>query len=143
MPVEDRGSLAREDTMVAWTEQLRRAQARLAERDADPWRGAVEKLVRNMDAVGTAPLLDLLGLPKTTGNARRIAKTMRSLGYVPMTSRRLMPGGFRDTVTRGWSRPVRSCHPASRSYEGDKMKASNTGPNRRLISSSEENCHVP
>ena len=93
--------------MVSFTEQVDQARARLAERDADPWREAVESLVHNMDVVGTAPLLDLLGLPKTTGNARRIAKTMRSLGYVPMTSRRLMPGGFRDSVTRGWTRPVR------------------------------------
>jgi hypothetical protein len=25
-----------------------------------------------MEAIGTAPLLDVLGLPKTTGNARRL-----------------------------------------------------------------------
>jgi hypothetical protein len=32
---------------------------------------------------------------------------MRSLGFVPIKSRRLEPGGYRDTVTRGWTRPVR------------------------------------
>ena len=60
-----------------------------------------------MEAISTFALLDLLGLPKTTGNGRRIAATMRALGFIPIKSRRLMPGGFRDTVTRGWSRPVR------------------------------------
>jgi len=32
---------------------------------------------------------------------------MRTLHFIPIKSRRLMPGGFRDTVTRGWARPVR------------------------------------
>jgi hypothetical protein len=60
-----------------------------------------------MESISTVSLLSLIGLPQTTGNARRIAETMRSLGFVPMTSRRLMPGGYRDTVTRGWTRPIR------------------------------------
>jgi hypothetical protein len=33
---------------------------------------------------------------------------MRQLGFVPLKSRRLEPGGYRDTVTRGWTRPVRT-----------------------------------
>jgi hypothetical protein len=63
-----------------------------------------------MEAVSTAALLDLLdllGLRKTTGNGRRLAHSMRSLGFVPIKSRRLTPGGYRDTVTRGWARPFR------------------------------------
>ena len=60
-----------------------------------------------MEGVSTFALLDLVGLPKTTGNARRIGATMRSLGFIPIKSRRLMPGGYRDTVTRGWARPIR------------------------------------
>jgi hypothetical protein len=63
--------------------------------------------VRGKEAVSTAALLDLLDLSKTTGSARHIAKTMRELGFIPLKSRRLMPGGFRDTVARGWARPVR------------------------------------
>jgi len=78
-----------------------------AERDADPLREKVEAIVRGMEAISTVALLDLLGLPKTTGNGRRIAATMRTLGFVPIKSRRLMPGGYRDTVTRGWARPIR------------------------------------
>ena len=60
-----------------------------------------------MDAIGTAPLLDLLDLPKTTGNARRVGAVMRVLGFVPIKTRRFNPGGYRQTVTRGWVRPVR------------------------------------
>jgi len=92
----------------SWVQILREAQAERAERDADPLREKVESMTRGMEAVSTFALLDLLGLPKTTGNGRRIAQTMRSLGlFIPIKSRRLMPGGYRDTVTRGWTRPVR------------------------------------
>ena len=87
--------------------KLHQAQAELAERDADPLREKVAAAVRGMDAVSTAALLDLIGLARTTGNGRRIAHSMRSLGFVPIKSRRLMPGGYRDTMTRGWARPVR------------------------------------
>jgi hypothetical protein len=57
--------------------------------------------------MSSAALLDLLRVPATTGTARRLAKIMRSIGFIPIKSRRLMPGGFRDTVTRGWARPIR------------------------------------
>jgi hypothetical protein len=63
--------------------------------------------MRGMDAISSVALLDLIGLPKTTGNARRVSQTMRSLGFVPIKSRRLLPGGYRNTVTRGWARPFR------------------------------------
>jgi len=92
---------------VYWLEKVHQAQAELARRDADPFREKAEALVSGMDAISTFALLDLLGLPKTTGNGRRIAQTMRSLGFIPIKSRRLMPGGWRDTVTRGWARSFR------------------------------------
>ena len=88
-------------------EKLHRKKAERAARHADPFRAKVEAAVRGMEAISTHALLDLLWLPKTTGNGRRIAATMRSLGFVPIKSRRLEPGGYRDTVTRGWARPVR------------------------------------
>ena len=72
-----------------------------AERDADPLRQKVEATVRGMEAISTVALLDLIGLSKTTGNGRRLAATMRSLGFIPIKSRRFEPGGWRDTVTRG------------------------------------------
>lgn len=89
----------------SWTDKL--AQVDLAKRHADPLREKVESLVRGMQAISTHSLLDLVGLPRTTSAGRRIAKTMRALGYVPIKSRRLEPGGYRDTVTRGWARPFR------------------------------------
>jgi hypothetical protein len=92
---------------VSWIEKLHRAKAELAGRNADPFRAKVEAAVRGMQAISTRSLLDLIGLPKTTGSGRRIAPTMRKLGFVPIRSRRLEPGGWRDTVTRGWARPVR------------------------------------
>jgi hypothetical protein len=93
--------------MVSYLERLHQAIAELAKRDTDPLRGLVEATVRGMDAVSTIALLDLIGLPKSTGNARRVSQTMRSLGFVPIKSRRLMPGGYSNTVTRGWARPIR------------------------------------
>ncbi len=93
--------------MVSFIERVRQAEADLAAHAADPLLPQVKAIVRDHEAIGTAPLLDLLGLPKTTANGRRLARTMRSLGFVPIKSRRLMPGGYRDTVTRGWTCPIR------------------------------------
>ncbi len=101
---------------MSWIETVQRAQAELTERDADPLREKVEAVVRGMDAVSTHALLDQLGLPKTTGNGRRVAPTMRTLGFIPIKSRRLMPGGYRDTVTRGWARPVRELRTSTQLY---------------------------
>ena len=91
-------------------------------------------MVRGMEAISTFALLDLLGLPKTTANGRRIAQTMRSLGFVPIKSRRLMPGGYRDTVTRGWARPVRAIP-----NKGDKLGRLDlkTAPARPVCSEAE------
>jgi hypothetical protein len=50
--------------------------------------------LRRRLTMSTAALLDLLGLSHTTANGRLLAKTMRSLGFIPLKSRRLMPGGY-------------------------------------------------
>jgi hypothetical protein len=94
--------------MFSFYQRLQRAKAEQAQAEADPLREKVEAATRGKESIGTAPLLDLLDMPKTTGNARRISGTMRSLGFVPLKSRRFLPGGYRDTVTRGWARPLRS-----------------------------------
>src|ERR1700737_1852330 len=88
--------------------KLAEARAELEAHREDPWHKKVEVAVRDKDAISTAALLDLLRVPATTGTARRLAAVMRSLNFIPIKSRRLMPGGFRDTVTRGWARPLRS-----------------------------------
>ena len=72
--------------MLSFRESLEKAQAELTKRDADPLREKVEAIVRGMEAVSTVAVLDLLGLPKTTGNARRVAQSMRSLGFIPIKS---------------------------------------------------------
>jgi hypothetical protein len=92
---------------MSWLEKIARARAELAERSTDPLRKKLEDAVRGIEAISTAALLDRVRQPANTGTARRIAPHMRSLGFIPIKSRRLMPGGFRDTVTRGWARPVR------------------------------------
>ena len=48
-------------------------------------------LPANVECTSTVALLDLLGFPPTTGNARRLALTMRSMGWVGLKSRRLVP----------------------------------------------------
>jgi hypothetical protein len=94
--------------MSSYIEKLYQARAKLSERGSDPWRGILERaLPASVNSISSAALLDLLDVPQTTGNARRLAKTMRSMGWVGLKSRRLMPGGFRDTTIRGWARPFR------------------------------------
>jgi hypothetical protein len=59
---------------MAWIDELNRKVAEAAHRRADPLRGMVQTIVRDKDMIGTAPLLDLLGMAKTTSNARRIGQ---------------------------------------------------------------------
>ena len=94
--------------------KLAEARAELAAHYEEPWLKKVAAAVRNKDAVSTAALLDLLPVPATTGTARRLAAVMRSLHFIPIKSRRLMPGGRAgNTVTRGWARPVRETKSSS------------------------------
>jgi hypothetical protein len=104
--------------------RLHRAQAELLEADVDPWKRMLERaLPANVVSTSTVSLLDLLGVPVSTGNARRLAQTMRSMGWVGLKSRRLAPGGWRSTTCRGWSRPIREprvrqpCGPVKRYHD--------------------------
>jgi hypothetical protein len=67
----------------------------------DPWEPRLRMALEGVEAMSTAALLDLLRADPTTSNARRLAAIMRELNFVPIKTRRFMPGGFRDTVTRG------------------------------------------
>jgi hypothetical protein len=94
--------------MSSWIERLYQARAELSERRSDPWKRVLERaLPANVSSISTVALLDLLDVPPTTGNGRRLARSMRSMGFIPLKSRRLAPGGFRDTTIRGWARPIR------------------------------------
>src|SRR5262249_31581606 len=100
----------RESVMLglSWLEKLRQARAEQEERDSDPWRRVLERaLPADVTEVSTVFLCDLIGVRPSTGNARRIAKTMRSLGFFPIRSRKLLPGGWRGSEGRGWARPIR------------------------------------
>src|SRR5579859_8184574 len=99
---------AREAAM-SWMEKLKGATVDADQRrEPVPWLGAVRRaLPANIDTISTRAILDLIDMPATTGNARKVAAAMKTLGYVPLKSRRLAPGGFRDTTTRGWVKPMR------------------------------------
>ena len=89
--------------------RLEETRAELDTHHEDPWRKKVEAEVRGKDTISTAALLDAVRAPATTGTARRLAAVMRDLHFIPIKSRRLMPGGRAgNTVTRGWARPVRT-----------------------------------
>jgi hypothetical protein len=104
---------------MSWIEKLYQARAELSERRSDPWRRVLERaLPGNVSSISTVALLDLLDVPQTTGNARRLAQTMRATGWVGLKSRRLTPGGFRDTTIRGWARPVREPPPPTNPQTG-------------------------
>lgn len=65
------------------------------------------ELPPHLDMVSTVHLCDLLGVEPRSGNTRRIARAMRALGWLPVRNRRMLPGGWRGTEGRGWSRGVR------------------------------------
>jgi hypothetical protein len=56
--------------------------------------------------------MDILEVPqrkRTAGAYRHLATIMPALHFIPIKSRRLMPGGRAgNTVTRGWARPART-----------------------------------
>jgi hypothetical protein len=92
--------------------KLREARAELEAHHEDPWLKKVAAAVLEKEAISTAALLDLLRVPATTATARRLAIVMRSLDFIPIKSRRLMPGGRAgNTVTRGWARPIHGSSP--------------------------------
>ena len=93
---------------MSFMTRLEGAKYELAKRGADPLQDKVEAAVRGKFAISSAAVLDLIDEPKTTSNARRVAKIMRELGYVAIKTRRFLPGGrCGNTVTRGWARPFR------------------------------------
>ena len=93
---------------MSWIGRLQGAQLELRGSQVDPWRRLLEgALPSSVVCTSTVALLALLDFAPTTGNARRLARTMRSMGWVGIKSRRLSPGSWRSTECRGWARPVR------------------------------------
>jgi hypothetical protein len=109
---------------MSWVGKLHEAVAQRAEQGSDPWKRVLERaLPASVTSISTVALLDLVDVPHTTGNARRLAQTMRALGWVGLKSRRLMPGGFRDTTIRGWARPVREPGHSPTLKTGEKVQS--------------------
>src|SRR5258706_4582877 len=73
--------------------KVEEARAELDAQGQDPWSARLGNALHGVDAISTAALLDLLLAKATTGTARRLAAVMRSLHFIPIKSRRLMPGG--------------------------------------------------
>jgi hypothetical protein len=93
---------------MALLTKLREARAELEAQGREPWAAKLETALHGVEAISTAALLDVLRVTPTTSTARRLAAVMRSLHFIPIKSRRLMPGGRAgNTVTRGWARPIR------------------------------------
>jgi hypothetical protein len=92
---------------MAFLDKMREAERQAEATHRDPWHPRLKRALENVEAISTAALLDLLMVEPTTSNARRLAALMRELNFIPIKTRRFMPGGFRDTVTRGWARPIR------------------------------------
>jgi outer membrane receptor for ferrienterochelin and colicin len=99
--------ISAKEMQMSLLKKLEEARAELDAHQQDPWRSKVAAAVRGMDIISTAALLDAVRVPATTGTARRLAAIMRDLQFIPIKSRRLMPGGRAgNTVTRGWARPL-------------------------------------
>jgi hypothetical protein len=86
--------------------QQARLELELAKRDlhADPLLPLVRAAVSPFEVLSTTAILTMVGLRPTTGNARKVARSMRALGYVPTKNRRMPPGGWTDTLCRGWAK---------------------------------------
>jgi hypothetical protein len=98
---------------MAFLDRLREAVCQSTESSQDPWEPRLSRALARIEAMSSVGLLDLLMVEPTTANARRLAVVMRRLGFVAIKNRRLLPGGNRDTVARGWARPVRGSLPLS------------------------------
>ena len=105
---------------MPFIERLHRAKVELSEAEIDPWRRVLERAVpANVMSISSVGLLDLVDVPPTTGNCRRLALTMRAMGWVGLKSRRLAPGGWRTTTCRGWARPCREVRrPGTTAHRG-------------------------
>jgi hypothetical protein len=89
-------------------ERLHRATAEKVADQEDPWKRVLERaLPASVTSASTVALLALVDFPANTANARRLARTMRSMGWFGLKSRQWAPGGWRSTECRGWSRLVR------------------------------------
>jgi len=96
---------------MSFLDQLHRAKAEVAGRDADPWRLPLERVRGQIgddgiERITTQLLLDMLEVPQRSrgaGACRRLAKLMAELGWMAVRVRGLTRGGYLEQV-RGYCR---------------------------------------
>jgi hypothetical protein len=99
---------------MSWLNKLHEAQAKMAERQADPWLAPLQRVRGKVEFDGrerlsSQSLLDRLEVPqrsRTVGAYRRLAKLMAELGWTAVRVRDLTRGGYKEQV-RGYCRAAR------------------------------------
>jgi len=97
--------------MLSALGRLRKIEAELAARDADPWRLPLERVRGkvgddSVERITTQNVFDILEVPQRSRGAatcRRLAKLMTQLGWTAVRVRGLTRGGYREQV-RGYAR---------------------------------------
>jgi hypothetical protein len=97
--------------MLSALGKLRKLEAELAARDADPWRPPLERLRGKIgddgiERITTQTVFDILEIPqrsRSAGACRRLAKLMTELGWMAVRVRDLTRGGYREQI-RGYAR---------------------------------------
>jgi len=104
--------------MLSALGKLRKLEAELAARDADPWRLPLERLRGKVgddgiERITTQTVFDVLEIPQRNRGAapcRRLAKLMTQLGWTAVRVRGLTRGSYREQV-RGYCRDTRNGSP--------------------------------
>ena len=100
--------------MLSALGKLRKIEAELVARDADPWRLPLERLRGKIgddgvERIATQAVFDLLEIPqrnRRAGACRRLAKLMRELRWAPIKARGLNQQGLLEQI-RGYARDTR------------------------------------
>src|SRR5207302_7436827 len=100
--------------MSSWIGKLRKFQAEMAARNADPWRLRLERLHGKIgddgiERITTQTVFDILEIAQHSrgaGACRRLAKLMSELGWTAVRVRGLTRGGYLEQV-RGYCRDAR------------------------------------
>jgi hypothetical protein len=94
---------------MSFVEKLQQASAALQQKEEVPWLAAISRILpKDTESISTRSVCDLLGIQLTTPHARKVAAAMRALGFVPMKSRRFLPGGFGSPAAQGWTKTMKA-----------------------------------
>jgi hypothetical protein len=93
---------------VSFADKLQTADGEVKVKEEVPCLGLITRtLPPDTNGISTKALCDLIDVKLNISNARKIAKAMRALGYVPIKSRQFLPGAYTCTAANGWVKPVR------------------------------------